>query len=57
MSRAFRPPRRRLRRDRRRVAPVIDTCLGAFDAGRPDAALVALQYEWCEMLIERGAIA
>ena len=34
--------RRRLRRDPRRIVPIIDTCLAAIDAGRPAAALAAI---------------
>lgn len=35
--------RRRLRRDPGKIVPVIDTCLSAIDAGRPDAAIKALR--------------
>jgi GntR family transcriptional repressor for pyruvate dehydrogenase complex len=40
-SEPLRETRRRLRRDPGRIVPIIDTCLAAIDAGRPDEAVRA----------------
>lgn len=42
-SEPMRETRSRLRRDPGRLVPIIDTCLAAVDAGRPDAAIDALR--------------
>lgn len=42
-SEPLRETRQRLRRDPARVVPIIDTCLGAVDAGRPTDAVNALR--------------
>jgi GntR family transcriptional regulator, transcriptional repressor for pyruvate dehydrogenase complex len=42
-SEPLREARRRLRRDPGRVVPIIDACLAAVDAGRPDEAIAALR--------------
>lgn len=42
-SEPLRETRRRLRRDPGRVVPIIDTCLQAIDAGRPDEAVTAVR--------------
>ena len=42
-SEPMRETRRRLRRDPGRFVPIIDSCLAAVDAGRPDAAIAALR--------------
>lgn len=42
-SEPMRQARRDLRRDPARVVPIMDRCLAALDAGRPDDALAALQ--------------
>jgi DNA-binding FadR family transcriptional regulator len=42
-SAPMRETRRRLRRDPGRIVPVIDACLAAIDAGRPDDAIGALR--------------
>ena len=42
-SEPLRETRRRLRRDPGRVVPIIDACLTAIDAGRPDDALCELR--------------
>jgi GntR family transcriptional repressor for pyruvate dehydrogenase complex len=42
-SEPLRETRRRLRRDPGRVVPIIDTCLEAIDAGRPDEAVKAVR--------------
>jgi GntR family transcriptional repressor for pyruvate dehydrogenase complex len=41
-SEPLREARRRLRRDPSRTVPIIDECLAALDAGRPDEAIVEL---------------
>jgi len=42
-SEPLRAARHKLRRDPGRVVPIIDTCLAALDAGRPDDAITALR--------------
>jgi DNA-binding FadR family transcriptional regulator len=42
-SEPLRETRRRLRRDPARVVAIVDACLGAIDAGRPDDAIAALR--------------
>ena len=42
-SEPLREARRRLRRDPGRVVPIIDSCLAAIDAGRPDEAITAVR--------------
>ena len=43
-SEPMRETRRRLRRDPGRFVPIIDACLAAIDAGRPDEAIEALRH-------------
>jgi GntR family transcriptional regulator, transcriptional repressor for pyruvate dehydrogenase complex len=42
-SEPMRETRRRLRRDPGKIVPIIDSCLTAIDAGRPDDAIMALR--------------
>ena len=42
-SEPLRETRRRLRRDPGRIVPIIDSCLAALDAGRPDEAIDAVR--------------
>ena len=42
-SEPLREARRRQRRDPGRVVPIIDSCLAAIDAGRPDEAITAVR--------------
>ena len=42
-SEPLREARRRLRRDPGRVVPIVDACLAAVDAGRPNEAIAALR--------------